>query len=114
MISTHVLDTARGRPAAGIPVRLEQLSAGDAATVPREIGRAMTDADGRVRELAGGTTLGVGTYRLTFDTAAYFTAVGAEAFYPVVSVTFIVADSGQHYHVPLLLSPFGYSTYRGS
>ena len=116
MISTHVLDTARGRPAAGVAVVLEQLAA-DGRGTPRELGRQVTDADGRVRELvdpARATALGAGTYRLTFETAAYFTTAGVEAFYPTVSVVFVVTDAAQHYHVPLLLSPFGYSTYRGS
>lgn len=111
MISTHVLDTARGRPAANVPVVLEVF---DSTGASREIGRGATDADGRVRELVSGTTLGAGTYRLTFETAAYFRAIGVESFYPTVSVVFVVVDAGQHYHVPLLLSPFGYSTYRGS
>ena len=117
MISTHVLDTSRGRPAAGVPVMLEQLGADGAVGTGgavRVVGRHVTDADGRVRELASGGTLGGGAYRLTFDTAAYFSALGAEAFYPSVAVTFVITDAGQHYHVPLLLSPFGYSTYRGS
>jgi 5-hydroxyisourate hydrolase len=116
MISTHVLDTARGRPAAGVPVTLEQLdaSAGPDASA-REIVTAYTDADGRVRELVPDAAgLGVGRYRIRFDTAAYFAAHRAEAFYPEVVVVFVIADASQHYHVPLLLSPFGYSTYRGS
>ena len=111
MISTHVLDTARGCPAAGVPVVLEAIDSGGSS---REIGRHVTDADGRVRELVGGGALGAGAYRLTFDTAAYFGALATESFYPSVAVVFVVADPAQHYHVPLLLSPFGYSTYRGS
>lgn len=111
MISTHVLDTARGLPAAGVPVTLELLSAGGDG---RTITQTETDADGRVRELASAGTSGSGTYRLTFDTAAYFRSVGVESFYPMVSVVFTITDAAQHYHVPLLLSPFGYSTYRGS
>ena len=111
MISTHVLDTSRGRPAADIAVTLESI---DASGISREIGRHTTDGDGRVRELATGGALGAGTYRLTFDTAAYFRSLGVESFYPSVSVVFAVTDAAQHYHVPLLLSPFGYSTYRGS
>ncbi len=99
-LSTHVLDTARGEPVAGVPVRLER----DGTTVAE----AVTDADGRVRDLGPVT---VGRYRLVFDTAAH---LGAGAFFPSVSVEFAVADAGRHYHVPLLLSPFGYSTYRGS
>jgi 5-hydroxyisourate hydrolase len=116
MISTHVLDTARGRPAAGVQVTLEAMDGSRAdGGSGREIARASTDADGRVRELAaGGAALGPGRYRIRFDTAAYFSALGTEAFYPEVSVVFVIDDASQHYHVPLLLSPFGYSTYRGS
>jgi 5-hydroxyisourate hydrolase len=109
-ITTHVLDTARGRPAAGVPVLLEQRWGGD--WVLR--GRGQTDEDGRARELLGGAPLEAATYRLTFDTGAYFKAMGVEAFYPSVTVVFEVRHSGQHHHVPLLLSPYGYSTYRGS
>jgi 5-hydroxyisourate hydrolase len=98
-LSTHVLDTARGEPAAGVGIRLER----DGVTV-RE---AVTDADGRVREFG---PIEPGRYRLVFDTAAY---LGTDAFFPSVTVEFAVADD-RHYHVPLLLSPFGYSTYRGS
>jgi 5-hydroxyisourate hydrolase len=108
MISTHVLDTARGRPAAGVPVALERV-AGDGAV----IARAVTDADGRVRELAP-ASLAAGDYRLTFDTGAYFATLGVEGFYPLVTVVFSLRDPSQHHHVPLLLSPFGYATYRGS
>jgi 5-hydroxyisourate hydrolase len=108
-ISTHVLDTSRGRPAAGVPVTLER--AGDSGWRP--VGSGTTDADGRVRGLLTSAPAD-GRYRLTFDTGAYFQAVGEAAFYPEVSVTFVVADGEEHYHVPLLLSPFGYSTYRGS
>ena len=99
-VTTHVLDTARGRPAAGIPVRL--LHGDDVVAL------AATNADGRVPGL-GPEQLQAGTYRLEFDVAAY----AADAFFPQVVVTFVVADAS-HHHVPLLLSPFGYSTYRGS
>ena len=110
-ITTHVLDTARGRPAAGVPVVLEVESGNDW----KALGRGATDADGRIGQLLpGGATLAAGTYRLTFDTQAYFASQGIEGFYPQVSVVFIVRDPAQHYHVPLLLSPYGYSTYRGS
>lgn len=104
-ITTHVLDTARGVPAVGVPVRLERM---DAAGYT-EIARASTDASGRASEL-GPALIEPGTYRLVFDTGAYVSAT----FFPEVTVTFTVADDGGHYHVPLLLSPFGYSTYRGS
>ena len=109
-ITTHVLDTARGRPAAGVSVVLEQRTAPD---LWQERGRGTTDADGRARELLR-APLEAACYRLTFDTAAYFAAQGVETFYPWVIIVFEVRNSGQHHHVPLLLSPFGYSTYRGS
>ena len=116
MISTHVLDTARGCPAAGVPVTLERMpGTADRGEGGHEIARATTDADGRIRELApNGEALGAGRYRIRFGTDAYFRAVGVEAFYPEVSVVFLIEDASQHYHVPLLLSPYGYSTYRGS
>lgn len=102
-ITTHVLDTSRGRPAAGVPVALER--AVDSGWQP--IGRSTTDADGRARDLLSSAPE-AGSYRLTFDTGAY------SHFYPEVTVTFVVEGGEEHYHVPLLLSPFGYSTYRGS
>jgi 5-hydroxyisourate hydrolase len=108
-ITTHVLDTASGAPAAGVPVRLERAS----GPGPEEIGRASTDADGRVRDI-GPERLPAGTYRLVFDTAGYFARQRTAGFFPEVAVTFTVDGGGQHYHVPLLLSPFGYATYRGS
>ncbi len=111
-ITTHVLDTSKGRPAAGVPVVLEFRGAGHDWKV---LGRGHTDADGRLKNLlpAGGR-LEPGTYRLTFDAAAYFRAQNLESFYPEVSLAFAVRDAAQHYHVPLLLSPYGYTTYRGS
>ena len=105
MITTHVLDTARGCPAAGVPVRLE-LQDRDGW---RLVGEGTTDADGRLGRLTGGPPA-PGVYRLRFDVAAY---LGADAFYPWVEVAFAVREPS-HHHVPLLLSPFGYSTYRGS
>ena len=105
-ISTHILDAALGCPAAGVAVRLE-----DATGLA--LGEAVTDDDGRVADLAPGP-LDVGDYRLRFDTGGYFSAAGRDAFYPEVVVAFTIADAAQHYHVPLLLSPFAYSTYRGS
>jgi 5-hydroxyisourate hydrolase len=140
-VTTHVLDTARGQPAAGIAVRLEFVSRdgppgegypGDGHPDdghpddshpddgrpddgrPAEVGRSVTDADGRARDL-GPATLPPGVYRLIFDTGAYFAGQGSEpAFFPEVSVTFRVDGQSRHHHVPLLLSPFAYSTYRGS
>ena len=109
-ITTHVLDTAAGRPAAGIDVRLSSL---DASGGWRDIGSGTTNGDGRVGDLLA-DTLEPGEYRLRFETGAYFNRLGVAAFYPHVDVTFSVADPTQHYHVPILLNPFGYSTYRGS
>lgn len=109
-ITTHVLDVSRGRPAPGIPVVLERVKAPQATL----LARATTDADGRVTTFTPPPSLTPGTYRLTFDVSSYFTAAAVEAFYPRVVVEFNVRDASQHYHVPLLLSPFGYSTYRGS
>lgn len=113
-ISTHVLDTARGQPAAGVAVMLAVRS-GERWT---ELSRSTTDADGRVANLlppplphkakAPG-----GTYRLRFEVGAYFAAQGLQTFYPYVEVVFTLQDE-RHHHVPLLISPFGYSTYRGS
>jgi 5-hydroxyisourate hydrolase len=100
-ISTHVLDTARGKPAAGVPVRT--------------ISAAQTDPDGRCAQLVtDGATLAEGVYRLTFDTASYFAASKQEGLYPAVEITFRVRGGESHYHIPLLLSANGYTTYRGS
>jgi 5-hydroxyisourate hydrolase len=110
-ITTHVLDTARGRPASGVPVVLE-IREGEGW---REIGRAVTDEDGRVRQiLPAGTALISGVYRLTFGIDTYFRDQEIEGFYPEAAIAFHVRDANQHHHVPLLLSPYGYSTYRGS
>ena len=109
-ITTHVLDVSRGRPAQGIPVVLERANAPQAA----HVSRATTDVDGRVKTFTPSLPLTPGTYRLTFEVSAYFTAAGVQTFYPRVVVEFDVRDASQDYHVPLLLSPFGYSTYRGS
>jgi 5-hydroxyisourate hydrolase len=110
-ITTHVLDTARGRPAAGVPVTLEARGEGGWAAV----GRGVTDADGRLRDLLPSDfILREGEYRLTFDAGAYLSASGAGGFYPEVVVSFVVRDAASHYHVPLLLGPYGYTTYRGS
>jgi 5-hydroxyisourate hydrolase len=111
-ITTHVLDTARGQPAVGLHVTLEAQS-GDGHWAA--VGKGTTDADGRARQLLpAGAALRPGLYRLTFDTQTYFVAQELEAFYPHVTIVFEIRDPTQHYHVPLLLSPFGYSTYRGS
>jgi len=112
VITTHVLDVALGRPAAGVAVTLE---VSDGGTGFRALGRGVTDADGRLRSLLpAGTPLRAGTYRLTFATGPYHRALGVAAFHPEVSVAFEVRDPAQAHHVPLLLSPHGYTTYRGS
>jgi hydroxyisourate hydrolase len=108
-ITTHVLDTSTGVPASGVPVALESRR-GDAW---QQVGSGVTDDDGRLAGLSP-DGVGPGTYRIRFDTAAYFAARGVRGFYPEVTVVFEVANAGEHHHVPLLLSPFGYSTYRGS
>ena len=104
-ISTHVLDTAVGQPAADLAVLLELLD----GPTPQVLTETTTNEDGRVGELLGGHALKSGTYRLTFDTGGY-----GNSFYPLASVVFRVDDPDQHLHIPLLLSPFGYTTYRGS
>jgi 5-hydroxyisourate hydrolase len=108
-ITTHVLDTALGRPAAGVTVLLAKSSGGGWLT----IGRGATDADGRCRTLLKEGKLKKGSYRLIFGTASYFKRTKQVGFYPSVSIVFQVRDA-RHHHVPLLLSPWGYSTYRGS
>jgi 5-hydroxyisourate hydrolase len=105
-VTTHVLDTAHGMPAAGIPVTLTDATGAILA-------EKLTDADGRVTEL-GPDELPAGNYTLTFDTARYFELIDLETFYPRVTIDFRVADPDEHFHVPLLLAAFGYSTYRGS
>ncbi|MBA3673238.1 MAG: hydroxyisourate hydrolase [Gemmatimonadaceae bacterium] len=111
-ISTHVLDTALGTPARGVGVALERLHEDGSGVA---IGGGETDADGRVRDLvAAGTVISAGDYRLRFETGRYLAASGREVFYPAVTVDFRLTGPDAHYHVPLLLSPFGYSTYRGS
>lgn len=112
-ITTHVLDTARGAPAEGVPVRLERVTPAGAQTLSEVI----TNDDGRVDGgvVPAGTALRGGTYRITFDTAAYYARTGGDFFYPEVQILFqLPAAPDEHYHIPLLLSPFGYSTYRGS
>ncbi|MFL6161065.1 MAG: hydroxyisourate hydrolase [Jatrophihabitantaceae bacterium] len=106
-LSTHVLDAAAGRPAPAVAVTLESWAENGWTLAAA----ANTDADGRIADLG---TPGSGMHRLRFDTGGYFAARGVATFYPEVSVVFEVTDPEQHYHVPLLLSPFAYSTYRGS
>lgn len=106
MITTHVLDTAKGKPAGGIAITLERQEGAEWVS----IATGATDDDGRLRTLMEGAERVAATYRLRFDVAGYLES----AFFPEVTIVFVVADPRQHYHVPLLLSPFGYSTYRGS
>ncbi|MGW5648829.1 hydroxyisourate hydrolase [Saccharopolyspora sp. NPDC003752] len=108
-VTTHVLDAARGAPAAGVAIRLEAAKGADWTA----IAAGRTDDDGRIKDL-GPDRLEAGDYRLTFETGEYFDRQGVATFYPQVQITFRIADPAQHYHVPLLLSPFAYSTYRGS
>jgi 5-hydroxyisourate hydrolase len=110
-ITTHVLDISRGSPASGVPVALELEDDGGW----KLLGKGTTDGDGRLRDLLpADKPLAIGTYRLIFDTETYFRAHNVEGFYPFVLVVFSILDTDEHYHVPLLLSPYGYSTYRGS
>jgi 5-hydroxyisourate hydrolase len=111
-ITTHILDVSRGRPASGVAVTLEIQLREDGWEL---VGKGTTDVDGRQKELLPRDyVLTEGIYRLTFETNSYFASESIESFYPKVTIVFSVRDATQHYHVPLLLSPFGYSTYRGS
>lgn len=109
-LTTHVLDTAKGRPAAGLSVRLERRIGSDYIA----LASGVTNADGRIVDLLTPAEFTKGVYRITFDTGAWYAAQDAQAFYPEASVVFEVTAPEEHHHVPLLLSPFGYSTYRGS
>jgi len=110
-ISTHILDLMRGRPANDVPIRLERQ---EAAGNWRILNSARTDQDGRCSELLPDNQLSPGLYRLSFDTASYFVAQRITALYPVVEVTFEVRNGESQFHIPLLLSANGYTTYRGS
>lgn len=106
-VSTHVLDTSRGQPAGGVKISLQR---GDEI-----IGSGVSDNDGRVKNLlAEGRQLGIGLHRLVFEVGEYFSSRSSESFYERITIEFVVSSESDHYHVPLLLSPFGYSTYRGS
>jgi len=109
-ITTHVLDISLGKPAAGIVAILFQ----DGEDTEKELARGTTNADGRIAELLPEGEAAPGVYRLRFEVADYFKQQSTKAFYPHVDIAFEVTQGGGHYHVPLLLSPFGYSTYRGS
>lgn len=111
-ITTHVLDISTGVPAGGVPVILERETS---AAIWEIVGKGATDEDGRLRDLLdAGAVLKAGNYRLVFDTETYFAERQIESFYARITVAFVVRGAARHYHVPLLLSPFGYSTYRGS
>jgi 5-hydroxyisourate hydrolase len=111
-ISTHVLDTAKGKPATGMPVHLDRQ---DSSGKWARVAAAQTDRNGRCAQLLpDGAALAEGMYRLTFDTATYFAACGVEGLYPSVEILFRVKNGDSHFHIPLLLSPNGYTTYRGS
>lgn len=110
-ITTHILDTAKGCPAAGVPIKIEIERDGKFV----ELGAGTTNADGRVTDLLSHERpLETGRYRMRFDTSKYFADNKIEGFYPYVEVVFDIRQTTQHYHIPLLLSPFGFSTYRGS
>ena len=110
-ITTHILDTSQGKPAANVKVRLEFLDHGEW----KRVGGGTTNEDGRVADLVNDDfPLTAGHYRIEFVVPDYFKAQGTESFYPYVKIVFSVKDTDSHYHVPLLLNPFGYSTYRGS
>ena len=109
-ITTHILDTHRGCPAPGVPIELRILEAGSF----QPLASGSTNSDGRFPNLLPEGSLRKGVYQMRFDTGAYHEAIGIKGFYPEVVVTFEIVGLDQHYHIPLLLSPFGYSTYRGS
>jgi 5-hydroxyisourate hydrolase len=109
-ITTHVLDTAKGKPAAGVRIILYELVGNEW----KELGKGVTNADGRAANLlTAGKMLAQGMYKMKFETKEYFDTQGIITFYPFVEIVFDIR-SGEHYHIPLLLSPFGYNTYRGS
>jgi 5-hydroxyisourate hydrolase len=109
-LSTHILDTALGRPAAGIPLTLSRLEEDDW----NEMGRGVTDSDGRCRTLLGEHVLESATYKIRFATAEYYAAQMLTGLYPYVEIVFTVRDPADHYHIPLLLTANGFTTYRGS
>ncbi len=109
-ITTHILDTHRGCPASSVPIELRIFEQGSF----RVISRGRTDEDGRLPGLLPKGGLQPGVYQMFFDTGHYHQCIGIKGFYPFVEVTFEIVNIDQHHHVPLLISPFGYSTYRGS
>lgn len=113
-LSTHVLDTAGGQPAQGVGVVCDRQVDGPDGPTWAEVARGETDADGRIPDLLGSDRMQAGPHRLTFDTGGWYAARGEATFWLDVVVAFDVTDPAAHHHVPLLLSPYGYSTYRGS
>ena len=109
-LSTHVLDTSTGLPAPGIVVEHFEIDVSAAAL----IAEGVTDSDGRINDLLHGALLHMGTHRLVFQTGKYFDQLGVKGFFPIVTIDFTVSDSARPHHVPLLLAPFSFSTYRGS
>jgi len=110
-ITTHILDTTRGKPAANVPITLFVQINGQW----QEMSTGMTNSDGRIGDLLKADfVLDAGIYRMNFDTQSYFEANNEQGFYPFVDIVFNIDDSGSHYHIPLLLTAYGYSTYRGS
>ena len=109
-VTTHILDTSTGRPASGVPVVLEFLRGGSWHSA----GQGTTDSDGRVNGLVAADAFHPGHWRIRFSTGVYFARTETTGFYPYVEIVFDVKDATEHHHVPLLLNPFGYSTYRGS
>lgn len=109
-ITTHVLDTSKGKPAANVAVVLERKE----GTAFVAVSKGVTDADGRLKTLSDPDGVAAGTYRLTFDVGMYFAKNDVDSFFPEAAITFQIVDAEGHFHVPLLLAPFGFSTYRGS
>ena len=109
-ITTHILDTHRGCPAQDVPIQLFRIIDGQSQL----LAQGRTDDDGRIKDLLAPGTLESGTYQMRFDTGAYHAALGITGFYPEAVITFTIGATDEHYHIPLLLSPFAYSTYRGS
>ena len=114
-ITSHVLDLSVGRPAAGVPLSLFKLDAIDQSKVTETIGRGVTNEDGRATDLVEtNIVLEKGSYKLHFNLSSYFKGRGIKIFFPSADIIFVIEGTGEHYHIPLLLSPYGYSTYRGS
>ena len=110
-ITTHVLDTHTGKPAAGMPISLYEKQPDGKYNV---LASNITNQDGRIKDLLEPGTLKIGVYKMHFDTGTYFRQLGTAGFYPEAVICFEIKEPNEHYHIPLLLSPFGYSTYRGS